>query len=82
MGQVLVRNLEDSVVERLKSKAADANKSLEQYLRDLLTQSAQSVSDDELLAIAQRVRAQVKPGPDPADIIREDRDTDHGRSPL
>ena len=42
MGQILVRNLDDSVVISLKAKAKAAGKSLEQYLRDNLTDIALS----------------------------------------
>ena len=37
MGQILVRNLDDSVIEQLKARAIKANKSLEQSVRDILT---------------------------------------------
>ena len=37
MGQVLVRNLEDRVIDRLKAKAELKGHSLEQELRDVLT---------------------------------------------
>lgn len=40
MAQVLVRNLPDDVVARLKVKAAEAEKSLEQYLREILEREA------------------------------------------
>ncbi len=37
MGQILVRDLEDSVIERLKASTLKADKSLEQTVRDILT---------------------------------------------
>ena len=40
MAQVLVRNLDDQVVERLRQRAKAEGKSLEQALRDLLTEAA------------------------------------------
>ena len=40
MGQVVIRNIDDLVLERLKARAAEQHKSLEQSLRDLLTQAA------------------------------------------
>jgi plasmid stability protein len=40
MAQVLVRNLPDDVVARLKARAANENKSLEQLLRDILEREA------------------------------------------
>jgi antitoxin FitA len=40
MGQLLVRNLDDRVIERLKTKAELKGRSLEQELRDVLTNAA------------------------------------------
>mgnify|MGYP003397282725 CR=1 FL=1 len=40
MAQLLIRNLEDNVVEALKKRAAAEGKSLEQSLRDLLREAA------------------------------------------
>ena len=40
MGQVLVRNLDDRVIESLKTKAELKGRSLEQELRDVLTNAA------------------------------------------
>jgi len=39
MGQVIIRNLDDEVIERLKAKAAAHNQSLEQALRDIVSAS-------------------------------------------
>ena len=43
MAQLLIRNLEDNVVEALKKRAAAEGKSLEQSLRDLLRDACQVV---------------------------------------
>ena len=40
MGQVLVRNLDDAVIERLKQKAAARGTSLEQVAREALAAAA------------------------------------------
>ena len=40
MGRVLVRNLDDRVIESLKTKAELKGHSLEQELRDVLTNAA------------------------------------------
>jgi len=37
MGQVIIRNLDDEVIERLKAKAATQNQSVEQALRDIVS---------------------------------------------
>ena len=80
MGQVIIRNIDDRVVERLKARATAEHKSLEQSLRDLLTEAAKP-SRAELLAEAERIRAMTpsrKPGttyPSAEELIREERDT-------
>lgn len=78
MAQVVIRNLDESVVERLKARAAAEQKSLEQKLRDILTEAARP-SRAELLAELDRIRAMTPPHPPGAplaeDLIREDRDS-------
>jgi antitoxin FitA len=78
MAQVVIRNLDESVVERLKARAAAEQKSLEQKLRDILTEAARP-SRTELLAELDRIRAMTPPHPPGAplaeDLIREDRDS-------
>lgn len=80
MGQVVIRNIDDRVVETLKTKAAAQRKSLEQSLRELLTEAARP-SRAELLAELDRIRAMTpprKPGiqyPTAEQLIREDRDS-------
>jgi len=75
MGQILVRNLEDSVIERLKARALKADKSLEQTVRDILTEATKP-SREEILAEMDRLRAQIGPvALDATDLIRQDRDS-------
>ena len=75
MGQLIVRNLDDEVVARLKQKAASQNKSLEQMLRESLSDLARP-SKDELVERARRIRGQGKSTSiDATDLIREDRDS-------
>jgi plasmid stability protein len=78
MAQVVIRNIEDDVVERLKARAAAEKKSLEQKLRDVLTEAARP-SRAEVLAEVDRIRAMTPPRPPGAplaeDLIREDRDS-------
>lgn len=74
MGQVLVRNLDDDVIDRLKTKAARENVSLGKKLRDILTDAARP-SREELLAELDRIRAMSRPVEgDSTALIREDRD--------
>jgi plasmid stability protein len=56
MGQVLVRNLDDGVIERLKRKAESKGHSLEQELRDVITAAA-PLTAEEKIALARRLRA-------------------------
>jgi plasmid stability protein len=56
MGQVLVRNLDDRVIERLKTKAELKGRSLEQELRDVLTAAA-SLSPLEKVTLFRKLRA-------------------------
>ncbi len=81
MGQILVRNLEDSVIERLKERALKADKSLEQTVRDILTEATKP-NCEEAYAEAARIREAIRlrhGGEIDFDItaaIREDRDND------
>jgi plasmid stability protein len=80
MGQVVSRNIDDLVLERLKARAAEQHKSLEQSLRELLTKAAKP-SRSELIAEVDRIRAMTpprKPGayyPSAEEMVREDRDS-------
>jgi plasmid stability protein len=78
MAQVVIRNIDDEVVECLKARAAAEKKSLEQKLRDVLTEAARP-SRAEVLAEVDRIRAMTPPRPPDAplaeDLIREDRDS-------
>lgn len=76
MAQVLVRNLDDAVVEALKARAELHGHSLEQELRDLLTQAATPTSEDRV-AMAAQIRALGRGSnvpTDSTDLIRADRD--------
>ena len=77
MAQVLVRNLDERVVAALKRRAELHGRSLEQELRDTLTQAAR-LSGEERIALARRVRGMTPRDvvqTDSAALIREDRDT-------
>jgi antitoxin FitA len=79
VGQVVIRNLDDRVLDRLKARAKAQHKSLEQLLRDLLAEAA-NPSRAELIADLERIRAMTpaRPGvtyPTAEQLIREDRDT-------
>jgi plasmid stability protein len=80
VGQVVIRNIDDRVLDRLRARAVAQRKSLEQALRDLLTDAAKP-SRAELLAELERIRAMTPPRvlgviyPTAEELIREDRDT-------
>lgn len=75
MAQVIVRNLPDDVVARLKARAARKRHSLERELRDILTDASQ-LSRAELIAEVERIRAMTprRLTSDSTDLIREDRE--------
>jgi plasmid stability protein len=60
MGQVLVRNLDDRVIESLKTKAELKGRSLEQELRDVLTNAA-PLTPEEKIAVFKKIRAMTPP---------------------
>lgn len=77
MGQVLIRNLKDSVIDSWKLKAELNGHSLEQELRLLLEQQA-PLSTEQKLALIDRAHAATAHRVQTAlaeDLIREDRDS-------
>lgn len=60
MAQVLVRNLDKGVIERLKAKAELRGHSLEQELREIITAAA-PLSPMERVARVRRIRAMSPP---------------------
>ena len=75
MAQVLIRNLSEDVVERLKKRAAVKGRSLEQELREIVTAAA-PLSTAERVAIIDRHLARSKRPArhNSTDFIREARD--------
>jgi len=76
MAQVIIRDLDDAVVERLKRRAADHGVSVEQELRAIIT-AAVRPTKEEMIAQMRRIRARTRPGkfPSAEEMIREDRDS-------
>jgi len=60
VGQVLVRNLDDQVIDQLKAKAELKGHSLEQELRAILTAAA-PLTSEEKIAWSRKVRAMSPP---------------------
>ena len=76
MGQVLVRGLDDAVIERLKQRAERHHRSLEAELGDILDQVSRQVDVAKTRDLADRIRRKLegRPHSDSADLIREDRE--------
>jgi plasmid stability protein len=76
MGQVLIRNIDDDALERLKTRAARQKTSLEQLLRELVHREAKPTRE-EVWSQIDRIRERIGPVPgDSTALIREDRDND------
>jgi plasmid stability protein len=60
MGQLLVRNVDDRVIDSLKTKAELKGRSLEQELREILTKAA-PLTPAEKVALFQELRAKTPP---------------------
>jgi antitoxin FitA len=76
VGQILVRNLDDRVIERLKERARRENASLEHTLRKILTEAAKP-SRAQIIAEVDLLRKEIGSiRGDSTDLIREDRDND------
>jgi plasmid stability protein len=75
VGQVLIRNLDDGVIEALKARASARGLSLEAELRDLLTRAAGHPRADLAKELA-GVRARTPKGTRrlAEDLVREGRD--------
>ncbi len=83
MANLTIRNLDDEVVAKLKAQAKAHHRSLEAELRVLLSEAAARPSREEFLKAADRIAAMTPDveQTDSTEIIREFRDTDHGRDP-
>ncbi|QYU68558.1 dTMP kinase [Leptolyngbya sp. 15MV] len=63
MGQILVRHLDDGVIESLKARALERGTSLEQVARDALGEAASRSHRAAWIAEMDALRAQVRPQP-------------------
>lgn len=59
MGQLLLRNVDDSLIETLKRRAAAAGRSMEAEARDALARGAK-LSGDEKMALALALQAETE----------------------
>lgn len=74
MAQVIIRNLNDEIVVRLKQRAKAHGRKLEQELREILKDAIKPARAD-LAAEVDRIRAMTPPGlpPDTTRIVCEGR---------
>jgi hypothetical protein len=79
MAQVLLQDIDDEVVERLKAQAAERGITLEQRIEELLKQGAGSkrLAREEWIERSRKIRAmQLEPVERESwELIREDRDS-------
>jgi plasmid stability protein len=74
MGQVLVRNLPTEVVRKLKMRARQHRRSLQEELKDILEQAAQqNVKDVQATVNQVRKLFAGRKFSDSSDLIRQDR---------
>jgi plasmid stability protein len=75
MAQVLIRDLDQEVLDRLKQRAERSGRSLEAELRSILRQ-ASGLDKEQVLAELEKIRALYagRTFSDSAELIREDRD--------
>lgn len=78
MAQILVRDLDDETVERLKRRAREDGRSLQSEVKHILFQAAQepTVDMEAARALVENIRKKLKGRkfPDSVELIREDRD--------
>lgn len=77
MGNILIRNLDDSVIAAWKKRADVNGRSLQAELHAELSEAVRRQRKEEAIAIADRIRAASKPerlGCESWELIREDRD--------
>ncbi len=83
MGQMLVRQLDDAALERLKRRARERGTSAESLAREAIHRAAELGVEDKLALISRsqewsrRVRVPGAPQSLGVDLIREDRERDH-----
>ncbi len=78
MGQLIVRGLDDRLIRTLKQRAARTGRSAEAEHR-LILEQALGPETETFAEAAARLRARTPPQTmDSVDLIREDRDRNHG----
>jgi plasmid stability protein len=76
MGQVIIRKLDDAVIAMAKQRAKSDGKSLEQYLRELITENIRPSKAEIFAKVDKLFEGRDFAFPQaPEDMIREDRDS-------
>ncbi len=75
MAQVLIRDLDEAVVEKLKKQAESNGRSLQAELKAILEAKAGQATKAEARALAARIRRRIgtRPQTDSAILLAEDR---------
>ncbi len=77
MGQLIVRGLDDAIIQALKQRAVRTGRAAEAEHRAILEQALRPEAESFAQAAA-RLRARTPPQTtDSTDIVRRDRDRDH-----
>jgi plasmid stability protein len=77
MAQILIRNLDDTVVDALRRRAADCGISMEEQARRALTSAVGLDREEAVRRFAEfRHRIGPLPGPSTLEDLRRDRDRD------
>ncbi len=78
MGDILIRDVDEQVIQNLSNRAAAQGTSMEEYAKEILTSkvgSQKRLTRQELIRKADEFRKRVGPQKtDSTDLIREDRD--------
>lgn len=75
MAQIVIRKLDDAVIERLRRRAKTKGHSLESELRGVITRAAMMTTAEKLDVVdAIRTRSKAVARPPAEDLIRRDRD--------
>ncbi len=78
MADILIRNIDESVLERLKKKAKAEGRSMNAEIKAILMEHTAGISRDEAISMIsdarERYEAEAGKMPDLEKLIREDRD--------
>jgi plasmid stability protein len=78
-----LRDIPEPLYDKLQKRAKRAGRSVNKELLSIVEKELARPTPEELVARLHEIRRTIKLSPDaprPEDLIREDRDTDHGRS--